>query len=147
MQRRLPVLVTYGDSDVLGMRGWHGAITLREHIQQALAHWVSRHTAANIVVAPHLAEALRDQHTYAIPDGADLQRFQRNPGIDCLANVPSYWRDKVIIGTVGSLLPKKSPELFVCVARHVLEVCPNARFLRIGKGTLARTSSCFAPPT
>lgn len=76
MQRRLPVIVTYGGSDVLGTRDWQGAITLRGRIQQMLAYWVSRRTAANIVVAPHLAEALGDPRAHTIPDGVDMTLFR-----------------------------------------------------------------------
>jgi len=76
MQRRLPVVVTYGGSDVLGTRDWQGAVTLRGRIQQVLAHWVSRRTAANIVVAPHIAEALGDPHAYTIPSGVDMTLFR-----------------------------------------------------------------------
>jgi glycosyltransferase involved in cell wall biosynthesis len=107
--------------------------------------WLNRHISAFVSNARSSLDyaiehmGITRDKIYYIPNGLDLQRFQIDPNLDARALVPEEWRDKVIIGSVGSLLPKKAPELFVRVARHVVDACPNARFFHVGKGPLLAT--------
>jgi glycosyltransferase involved in cell wall biosynthesis len=86
----------------------------------------------------HLGVSPKKAHY--IPNGLDLHRFQRDTSINARTLLPQTWPDPlVVIGTVGSLLPKKDPEMLVRVARRVVDVHPEARFLHVGKGPLLST--------
>ena len=104
--------------------------------------WLNRQITAMVANArSSLDYAITTMHvpsskTHYIPNGIDLGRFQRDPDLDARALLPDGWRAKIIVGTVGSLLSKKSPDVFVRVARQVIDACPDARFLHVGTGPL-----------
>lgn len=87
-----------------------------------------------------------------IPNGVDIQRFIPNPdvaalrrelGIAPLATGPSPRTDthfplqkqpEHVIGIVAALRPEKNHELFLEIARRVLQERPATRFLIVGDG-------------
>lgn len=104
--------------------------------------WLNHHIAAMVANARSSLDFAITQlrfppyKAHYIPNGLDLTRFQRDPDLDARALLPDDWRDKIIVGTVGSLLSKKAPDVYVHAARHIVDIYPDARFLHIGKGPL-----------
>ncbi len=104
--------------------------------------WLNRHVAAIVANA-------RSSQTYLIahdrvptwkavfiPNGLNLSRFDNRGPDDRKASLPESWRDKVIIGMVCGLRPKKAPETFLRVAKGVLNQNPDVRFVHVGDGPL-----------
>jgi glycosyltransferase involved in cell wall biosynthesis len=53
----------------------------------------------------------------------------------------SFPEDAPVVSTVGALHPRKSHELFIEAAAHVLDAIPRTRFLIVGEGELRRELS------
>ncbi|MFN8419199.1 MAG: glycosyltransferase [Anaerolineae bacterium] len=82
-------------------------------------------------------ENLAPSRVHYIPNGIDLSRFQPAANrTQPRGMLPESWRDKKIVINVGSLLPKKAPEVYVAVAKAVMDQYPEARFLHVGRGRL-----------
>jgi glycosyltransferase involved in cell wall biosynthesis len=106
--------------------------------------WLNRHISIFVSNAVSSQEYLvQHDHVPAaksrfIPNGLELNRFAPRTG-EKPDLMPDEWRDKLIIGTVGALAKRKSPEVFVRVAKQVIDQNPNVRFLHAGGGSLQET--------
>jgi glycosyltransferase involved in cell wall biosynthesis len=109
--------------------------------------WLNRHVQALVANARSTVEALANSidpaKLHYVPNGLELDRFKHNPSFQRSEILPADWHDNIIIGTVGSLLPKKDPETFVTVARQVIDRCPDARFVHTGIGPLRESSEAL----
>jgi teichuronic acid biosynthesis glycosyltransferase TuaC len=76
----LPLVVTFRGSDVLGTVGRGGRYTLKGRLLQSASRAVARRARAVVVVAPHLAAALRGGPApVVVPSGVDLAAFAPVP--------------------------------------------------------------------
>ena len=75
-QRRVPVVVTFGGSDVQGSPAFHGAGRLRHHLLRAVSRAVAKRADEVIVVAEHLARHLPRASIHVISTGVDLDLFR-----------------------------------------------------------------------
>jgi len=71
-----------------------------------------------------------------IPNGIELFRFSPRQDEAARFLLPEDWRDKVIVGSVGALAARKSPDVLVRVARAAIDQNPNVRFVHAGDGPL-----------
>lgn len=81
-------------------------------------------------------DKLPPEKVKCIPNSVEMDSFVVNGPPNRKAMLPESWREKLVIGTVGRLEPRKAPETFIGVARRVVEKCSDARFLHIGDGPL-----------
>jgi glycosyltransferase involved in cell wall biosynthesis len=79
-----------------------------------------------------------------IPNGLELARFSPAHSPNRKDLLPPEWRDKVIVGTVGALAARKSPDVLVRVARRVLDQTDNVRFVHAGDGNLREATHALA---
>lgn len=109
-------------------------------IERLLARWtdclvaVSESQGRELVESYHVAPARK---MVAIPVPFDIERYLSvgsRRGSTQTRAVGSL--DAPLIGWVGRMAPVKSPELFVDVARLVIENWPSARFVMAGDGEL-----------
>lgn len=111
---------------------WYAVIKrfwLNKHISGIVTNAFSSHDY--IVQAKHITP----ERVFVISNGIELERFIDSDS-DRDYPFPANWQGKLIIGTVGSLLSKKAPEVFVSTAKLVLSSYPDVRFVHIGKGPL-----------
>ena len=105
----------------------------RDRIRAAIDGWVFRR--ASVVLVNARAVAAFTARSFGIPEdrfcvihnGVDVARF--HPPVGVKVGGPT-------IGTVGSLHPKKNPELFGEVAAAVSERVPAVRCLHLGDGPM-----------
>ena len=71
-----------------------------------------------------------------IPNGIELDRFAPPTSPDARGLLPEDWRQHIIVGTVGALAERKSPDIFVRVARRVVDQNPDICFVHAGDGHL-----------
>lgn len=117
---------------------------------QLKRHWLNRYVAAvvtnarssqNFIVSDLNIPA---QKAHYIPNGLDLKPFANAAIDDHSIALPDGWENnKIIIGTVGSLRHQKAPEVWLKVARRVIDIYPEVRFLHIGKGPLLEAAKAF----
>src|SRR5256714_1765626 len=81
LPRRLPLVVTFRGSDVLGIiSDRRGRNTLRGHLLQSASRFVARRADAVIVVSEHMRAQLRTAApVHVIPSGLDLDLFRPIP--------------------------------------------------------------------
>jgi glycosyltransferase involved in cell wall biosynthesis len=71
-----------------------------------------------------------------ISNGLELDRFSPGTSPDRKSFLPANWQDKLIVGTIGALADRKSPETFVQVAARILKDYEHVRFIHAGDGPL-----------
>ncbi len=71
-----------------------------------------------------------------IPNGIELGRFSPDYSAERKSILPAEWQDKVIVGSIGALADRKSPETFMKVAARVINQCDRVRFIHAGDGPL-----------
>lgn len=89
-------------------------------------------------------EGLPPAKSRYISNGLELDRFAPSSDPACKDILPQGWRDKVIIGTVGALAPRKSPDVFVRTARRILDQTDAVRFVHAGEGSLRESTHTLA---
>ncbi|MBZ0294178.1 MAG: glycosyltransferase [Anaerolineae bacterium] len=113
--------------------GWYSRLTRL---------WLNRHITMFVSNAVSSQQYLVDHdHVPAgksrfIPNGIELNRFAPRKAVELPALLPEDWHDKVVVGTIGALARRKAPEVFVQVARKIIDQNPNVRFLHAGDGPL-----------
>ena len=75
-QRRVPVVVTFGGSDVQGSPAFGGFRLLGNGLLRAVSREVARRADEVIVVAGHLGRQLPRDSVHVIPTGVDLELFR-----------------------------------------------------------------------
>ena len=75
-QWKVPVVVTYHGSDILGWVRQDGTRALGGQIIAGACRWVARHVDAAIVQSEEMAGKIPDSHVYVIPHEVDLEIFQ-----------------------------------------------------------------------
>jgi glycosyltransferase involved in cell wall biosynthesis len=80
-----------------------------------------------------------DTKVAVIPNGVDTQRFAPLPDVVAIRNELGIGATDPVVGIVAALRPEKNHELFLEMARRVLQQLPAARFLIVGDGP-CRTS-------
>jgi glycosyltransferase involved in cell wall biosynthesis len=104
--------------------------------------WLDRPAAIIVSNARQCQEYLIEQDKLPahkarfIPNGLELDRFLPDSSADRKSFLPADWQDKVIVGTIGALANRKSPETFVQVAACILKECEHVRFIHAGDGPL-----------
>lgn len=78
--------------------------------------------------------ALPQHKALFIPNGLEIGRIWEESR--SAVSLPESWQSQCIIGTVGHLSWRKSPERFVSAAAKVNQAAPNTRFLHVGDGEL-----------
>lgn len=113
--------------------GWYGRVRrllLNRHISLFNGNAVS---SLDYLVE---REGIPQTRTRYIPNGIELHRFAPRQDDEAKKLLPEGWREKVIVGTVGALAARKSPEVFVRLVRRVVDENPDIRFIHAGDGPL-----------
>ncbi|MEI8305648.1 MAG: glycosyltransferase [Chloroflexales bacterium] len=71
-QRRIPVVISFMGSDLLGEPDAKGRPTLRSRLIVQINRMVARTSDAVIVKSPEMARVIAPVHSYVIPNGVDL---------------------------------------------------------------------------
>lgn len=80
LPKRLPLVVTYRGSDLLGEVGRGGRYTYVGHLLQAVSRAVARHADAVIVVSEHMKTELpAGVAAHVVPSGIDFTQFRPIP--------------------------------------------------------------------
>jgi glycosyltransferase involved in cell wall biosynthesis len=78
----------------------------------------------------------RKRQLFYIPNGLEFDRFiDRSTCVSNRYRLPEL-QNRLVVGTVGSLMPVKAADIFVKVAARVLEQLPETRFIHVGDGPL-----------
>ena len=131
MQRRVPVVVTFGGTDVLGRRDASGKLRAFGRMQRITSWLASRLATENVVVSEHLARTLRLDRYRVIPGGVDLDLFRpiaRKEARDRIGLDP----DKLIVLFPGALKkswPHKRYELASEAVELVRDDFPSVELL------------------
>ncbi len=89
-------------------------------------------------------EGISPQRARYIPNGMEIERFEPNSSPERKAILPPEWHDKVIVGTVGALAERKSPEQFIEVIHRVLGQSDQVKFVHVGDGHLRQKVQNYA---
>lgn len=101
---------------------------------------LTRTTDCFIAVAPSHGRFLLERERLpankiaVIPNGVDTWRFAPVPDADAIRRELGISSTAPVVGTVAALRPEKNHELFLEVARRVVEQLPTARFILVGDG-------------
>lgn len=101
---------------------------------------LTRTTDSFIAVAPSHGRFLLERERLpankiaVIPNGVDTWRFAPVPDADAIRRELGISSTAPVVGTVAALRPEKNHELFLEVARRVVEQLPTARFILVGDG-------------
>lgn len=101
---------------------------------------LTRTTDSFIAVAPSHGRFLLERERLpankiaVIPNGVDTWRFAPVPDADAIRRELGISPTAPVVGTVAALRPEKNHELFLEVARRVVEQLPTARFILVGDG-------------
>lgn len=101
---------------------------------------LTRTTDCFIAVAPSHGRFLLERERLpankiaVIPNGVDTWRFAPVPDADAIRRELGISPTAPVVGTVAALRPEKNHELFLEVARRVVEQLPTARFILVGDG-------------
>ncbi len=80
-QRRLPIVVRFGGSDLLGWRAEDGHEPFASKLLRAVSRMVARRATEVIIVSESMASHLPKRRYHVIPSGIDLEKFSpMNPG-------------------------------------------------------------------
>jgi len=80
LPKRLPFVVTYRGSDVMGIVGANGSYTWKGKILQRISRLVAHFADEAMVVAPHMIEKLPKHRSYHVmPSGVDRSVFKPMP--------------------------------------------------------------------
>lgn len=72
--------------------------------------------------------------TFYIPNGIMVEAFSApRPGAKATL-LPSAWQDKLVVGMVCGMRPKKRIDQYLHLARQILAKKPDVRFLHVGDG-------------
>jgi glycosyltransferase involved in cell wall biosynthesis len=107
---------------------------------RALKRLLNRNVAAVVCNSQSNYRNLLDQKISSvqklsyIPNGLELDRF---PERDESTNGADHGAQRrLVVGTVGSLVSEKSPEVFIRAAATIMSEHPEVRFVHIGEGPL-----------
>jgi teichuronic acid biosynthesis glycosyltransferase TuaC len=78
-QRKIPFVVTFHGSDLMGIRNQSGKITFSGMILRLLSKYIGHRATEVIVVAEHLQDYLPRIHCHLIPAGIDTSLFRPIP--------------------------------------------------------------------
>jgi glycosyltransferase involved in cell wall biosynthesis len=97
-------------------------------------------TDSFIAVAESHGRFLAEHHGFppgkvaVIPNGVDTQRFAPLPDVTGIRHELGIGATDPVVGIVAALRPEKNHELFLEMARRVVQQLPKARFLIVGDG-------------
>ena len=77
---------------------------------------------------------ISEDRVAVISNGVDTQRFAPHPDAAGVRAELGVGATDPVMGIVAALRPEKNHELFLDVARRVVDECPSARFIVIGDG-------------
>lgn len=136
-QRRVPVVVTYGGTDVLGRKDEHGRHVLYSYPQRAISLIGARLADEVILVSRNLGEYVGRSDFHVVPAGVDLDLFRpidktmarRQLGWDqkrfyvlFVANpekpLKRYWLAREAMGETRGLFPHEKIQLVVVHGEH-----------------------------
>jgi len=108
-QRRLPVIITYGGSDIEGSPTFIGFNRYRNYVLIAVSRLLSLIVDEVIVVSDHLGRKLPRRHYHVISSGLDLEMFKPHDPSEArdILNLP---KDKKLVLFVGN--PTKQTKRF-----------------------------------
>jgi teichuronic acid biosynthesis glycosyltransferase TuaC len=117
--KRLPLVVTFRGSDLLGIVGRGGRYTVAGKVLQRLSRWVARRADAVIVVSPHMREFL-PPHVWAhvVPSGLDLESFRLIPRDEARRHLGLPHDRKLVLFAANPDWPRKRYAL----ARQAMEL-------------------------
>jgi glycosyltransferase involved in cell wall biosynthesis len=75
-QRRLPIVVRFGGSDLLGWRDEDGHEPIASKLLRAVSRTVARRATEVIIVSESMASQLPERRYHVIPSGIDLEQFR-----------------------------------------------------------------------
>jgi glycosyltransferase involved in cell wall biosynthesis len=121
--KRLPLVVTFRGSDLLGIVGRGERYTVAGKLLQRLSRWVARRADAVIVVSPHMRSFLpSDVRAHVVPSGLDLQLFRLIPQDEARRHLGLARDKKLVLFAANPDWPRKRYAL----ARQAMELLPEA---------------------
>ena len=75
-----------------------------------------------------------ERRVAVVPNGVDTMRFAPHPDISGIRRELGIGPTDPVVGIVAALRPEKNHQLFLEMARRVVDQLPSARFLIIGNG-------------
>lgn len=137
---RLATLLLRFPRTIVGIRNhpardpsWYSRLT-RALLNRHIRFFNSNATSSMEYLIAH--DGVPRKKSVYIPNGIELYRFAPRENADAKDMLPEGWRDKVVIGTVGALAARKSPDVYMRVIRRVIDENPNVRFAHAGDGPL-----------
>lgn len=137
---RIATLLLRHPRVVVGMRShptrdpnWYASLT-RVALNRHISMFISNAVSSQDYLVEH--DGVPRHKSRFVPNGIELERFYPGSDPESRALLLDDWRDKVVVGTVGSFSPAKSPEVYMRVIRRVLDQNPNVRFIHAGGGKL-----------
>ncbi|WP_220681168.1 glycosyltransferase family 4 protein [Methanofollis formosanus] len=137
-RRRVPFVITYHED----MTGGYGGL-LRRTAVWFLNTFVVDHilSQADVVITPSEYYIERSTHlkrikekVQSIPNGIILEDYQRKYSKRESRDILHLPQEEKIVLFVGSLTPRKAPDVLVKAMRLVLRDCPDSRLLFVGDG-------------
>lgn len=106
--KRLPLVVTFRGSDLLGIVGRGGRYTLAGRLLQRLSRWVARRADAVIVVSPHMQAFLPpDVRAHVVPSGLDLRSFRLIPRDEARRHLGLPLAQRLVLFAANPEWPRK----------------------------------------
>ena len=99
LPKRLPLVVTFRGSDLLGIVGDRdGRYTVVGRVLQQASRFVARHANAVILVSDHMRESLRTTApVHIIPSGLDFDRFRYTPRDEARRQLGMDLNEKLVL--------------------------------------------------
>jgi glycosyltransferase involved in cell wall biosynthesis len=122
--KRLPLVVTFRGSDLLGIVGRGERYTVAGKLLQRLSRCVARRADAVIVVSPHMRSFLPPAvRAHVVPSGLDLQLFRLIPQDEARRHLGLAPDKKLVLFAANPDWPRKRYAL----AQQVMQLLPDAQ--------------------
>jgi glycosyltransferase involved in cell wall biosynthesis len=132
-QWRVPVILTYHGSDLLGGINEHGKRTLLGRMEAALS-WVTGNLVdAVIVQSTQMARRFQRPHVYVIPHEVDLEMFQPTSREEARHALGLCLKKKYLLFAANPDVPIKRFPLAKAVAENLHRLDPSVELLVVYK--------------
>jgi glycosyltransferase involved in cell wall biosynthesis len=123
--KRLPLVVTFRGSDLHGIVGADGRVTLAGRILQRISRLVARHADAVVVVAEHMKSLLPSGiEATVIPSGLDLDHVRPHPRDVARRQLGLPLDDRLVLFAANPAVPRKRHALAKQAVDRVAQSLP-----------------------
>ncbi|MBX7054539.1 MAG: glycosyltransferase family 4 protein [Pyrinomonadaceae bacterium] len=105
-----------------------------------LDHWSTKRAKCIVAISDYVRQDLiqlgfNSNKITVIHNGTDISEFDRNVAL-VESSKAAELRDRVLIGSVGSLTERKGHNLLIAAMPRILESVPNAHLMIVGEGPM-----------